>query len=49
MTDSNNMVRDVWIAMGDIEVEVLPIVPVVYEGLEEKGGELLSVVKNWVE
>ena len=49
MTDFNNMVRDVWIAMGDIGVEVLPIVPVVYEGLDEKGGELLAVVKNWVE
>ena len=49
MTDFNNMVRDVWIAMGDIGVEVLPIVPVVYEGLDEKGGELLAGVKNWVE
>ena len=47
--DFNNMVRDVWIAMGDIGVEVLPIVPVVYEGLDEKGGELLAGVKNWVE
>ena len=49
VTDFNNMVRDVWIAMGDIGVEVLPIVPVVYEGLDEKGGELLAGVKNWVE
>ena len=35
--------------MVDIGVEVLPIVPVVYEGLDEKGGELLAGVKNWVE
>ena len=49
VTDFNNMVRDVWIPMGDIGVEVLPIVPVVYEGLDEKGGELLAGVKNWVE
>ena len=28
---------------------MLPIVPVVYEGLDEKGGELLAGVKNWVE
>ena len=46
VTDFNNMVRDVWIAIGDIGVEVLPIVPIVYEGLDEKGGELLAGVKN---
>ena len=49
VNDFNNMVRDVWIAMGDIGVEVLPIVPVVFEGLDKIGGELLAGVKNWVE
>ena len=49
VNDFNNMVRDVWIAMGDIGVEVLPVVPTVFEGLDEEGGKLLAGVKNWVE
>ena len=47
--DFNNMVRDLWQIMGDIGVEVLPYVPVVYAGLDDKGGELLAGVKNWIE
>ena len=43
------MVRDLWQIMGDIGVEVLPYVPVVYAGLDDKGGELLAGVKNWIE
>ena len=45
----NNMVKDCWSLMGDIGVEVLPFVPVVYEGIDSMGGELLGGVKNWIE
>ena len=47
--DFNNMVRDLWQTMGDIGVEVLPYVPVVYKGIDAVGGELLAGVKNWIE
>ena len=43
------MVRDLWQTMGDIGVEVLPYVPVVYKGIDAVGGELLAGVKNWIE
>ena len=45
----NNMVKDCWTMMGDIGVEVLPFVPVIYEGIDSIGGELLGGVKNWIE
>ena len=46
--DFNNIVRDVWQVMGEIGVEVLPYVPVVYKGIDTVGGELLAGVKNWI-
>jgi len=46
--DFAQMVRDVWQVTGDIGVEVLPFVPVVYERLDKEGGLLLSGVKSWI-
>ena len=49
ISEFNNMVKDMWGMMGDIGVEVLPYVPVVYEGIDSLGGELLAGVRNWLE
>jgi hypothetical protein len=48
VTDFNKMVRDVWGVTGDNEVEVLPYVPVVMEGMDERGRELLAGLRDWV-
>jgi hypothetical protein len=42
------MVRDVWTVTGDIGIEVLPFVPVVMEGMDEVGRDLLGGLKDWV-
>ena len=39
ISEFNNMVKDIWGLMGDIGVEVLPFVPVVYEGIDSMRGE----------
>jgi hypothetical protein len=46
--DFGKMVRDVWRVTGDVEVEVLPVVPVVMEGIDAKGRELLAGLKDWI-
>ena len=38
ISEFNNMVKDSWGLMGDIGVEVLPFVPVVYKGIDSMGG-----------
>jgi hypothetical protein len=48
ISDFNNMVRDVWSVTGDIGIEVLPFVPVVMEGMDEVGRDLLGGMKEWV-
>ncbi len=47
--DFCNMVKDVWAVTGDCGIEVLPVVPVVFEGLDSEGGKLLSGLKDWIE
>jgi hypothetical protein len=42
------MVRDVCQVTGDIGVEVLPFVPVVYDRLDKEGGLLLTGLKRWI-
>ena len=49
ISDFNNMCKDVWAVTGDIGVEVLPCVPVVFEGVDRVGSELLAGVKNWIQ
>ncbi len=46
--DFASMVREIWNVTGDIGIEVLPVVPVVFNGLDEEGGRLLSGVKEWI-
>jgi hypothetical protein len=48
ISDFNSMVRDVWTVTGDIGIEVLPFVPVVMEGMDEVGRDLLGGLKDWV-
>jgi hypothetical protein len=48
ISDFNGMVRDVWTVMGGIGIEVLPFVPVVMDGMNEVGRDLLCGVKEWV-
>jgi hypothetical protein len=33
---------------GDIGIEVLPFVPVVFDGIDDVGRELIGGVKEWV-
>jgi hypothetical protein len=47
--DFCNMVKDIWSVTGDIGVEVLPVVPVVFDGLDAEGGRLISGLKDWIE
>ena len=46
ISDFNNLVKDIWTFTKDIGVEVLPYVPVVNEGIDALGGELLAGVRN---
>jgi hypothetical protein len=48
ISDFNNMVKEVWGVTGDIGIEILPFVPVVHEGLDEMGRDLIGGVKEWV-
>jgi len=48
VTDFNKMIRDVWGVTGDNDVEVLPFVPVVMDGMDERGRELLAGLRDWV-
>jgi len=43
-----SMVRDIWKVTGDVGIEVLPFVPVVFDNLDVEGGLLLSGVRNWI-
>ena len=38
ISDFNNMVKDFWATMGDIGIEVLPIVLVDFPGIDSLGG-----------
>ncbi len=42
------MVREVYGVTGDVGVEVLPVCPVVFEGLDRKGGELICQLQSWI-
>ena len=49
IADFCNMVKDVWAVTGDCGIEVLPVVPVIFEGLDSEGGKLISGLKDWIE
>ncbi len=46
MTDFNGMVRDVMLITGDIGIEVVPCVPVIFGGPDDIGRELLGGVRE---
>ncbi len=48
MESFNNMVREVFSVTGDIGIEVLPFVPVVFEGIDEIGKGLIGGVQEWI-
>jgi hypothetical protein len=48
VADFNNMVREVKSVTGDIGIDVLPVVPVCYEGVDKLGQELLGGLRMWV-
>jgi hypothetical protein len=49
VTDFNNMVRGVQEVTWDTGVEVLPVVPVIFEGLDNVGRELLGGLRGWID
>jgi hypothetical protein len=48
VSDFNSMVKDVRAVTGDSGIEVLPVAPVVYEGLDEVGKILIAGVREWI-
>jgi hypothetical protein len=48
MADINGMVSDVMSITGDIGIEVVPCVPVIFDGLDDIGRELLGGVREWL-
>jgi hypothetical protein len=44
----NGMVSEVFGVTGDIGIEVLPFVPVVFDGIDDVGKELICGVQEWV-
>ena len=49
ISDFNYMVKDIWSLTTDIGIEVLPFVPIVFEGNDSLGGELLAGIKHWID
>ncbi len=47
--DFNAMVKSVYGVVGKAEVEVLPVVPVLREGVDEVGRELVFMLREWVD
>ncbi len=49
ISDFSAMVKKVQGVMGRAEIEILPVVPVVREGMDKVGKELVSMVREWVD
>ncbi len=47
--DFNQMVRNVQGVVGRADIEILPVVPVVREGVDKVGRVLLSMVGEWID
>jgi hypothetical protein len=45
----NTMAREIFQVTGDIGVEVLPVVPVVFENMDRLGREYLTGLSHWVD
>ena len=48
IADFNNMVSVVWGVTRDSGVEKLPVCPVIWEGLDERGRELIHGLQDWI-
>ncbi len=48
MADFNGMVREVMSITGDIGIEVVPCVPVIFAEMDDVGRELLGGVREWL-
>jgi hypothetical protein len=48
MADFNGMVREVMSITGDIGIEVVPCVPVIFAEMDDTGRELLGGVREWL-
>ncbi len=48
MESFNGMVREIFAVTGDIGIEVLPFVPVVFDGIDELEMELIGGVQEWI-
>jgi hypothetical protein len=48
VNDFNDMVKSMMSVTGDCGIEVLPVVPVVFEKLDQVGKELISGLSEWI-
>jgi hypothetical protein len=48
VSDFNDMVKSMMSVTGDCGIEVLPVVQVVFEGLDQVGRELISGLREWI-
>ncbi len=48
ISDFNTMIKNIGGLTGNTGIEVLPVVPVVREGLDQVGRELIGMVREWV-
>ncbi len=49
IADFNAMVKSVHEVAGKADIEVLPVIPVVMEGMDKVGHELVSMLREWVD
>jgi hypothetical protein len=49
IADFNTMVKNVQGVTGNADIEILPVVPVVREGMDREGHELVSMLSEWVD
>jgi hypothetical protein len=48
VSDFDDMVKNMMSVTGDCGIEILPVVLVVYEGLDQVGRELISGLQEWI-
>jgi hypothetical protein len=48
VADFNSMVKEVRTVTGDCGIEVLPVAPVVFDGIDDMGKSLISGLRQWI-
>jgi hypothetical protein len=48
VSDFNAMVKELRVVTGDSGIEVLPVAPVVYDGIDDVGKTLMAGVREWI-